>query len=109
MAPAIAFTGTRATVAEFETHGRSEAAIHRWDLVGDDDIGEDAPLTTDAATGSSFSGAASRPAGQSASTAIRESSVQASLALALGQSSGPSTSSKSSSVARYERRSASGS
>jgi hypothetical protein len=35
--PAIAFTGTRVTVDELETHSRSEAALHRWDLVGDDD------------------------------------------------------------------------
>jgi hypothetical protein len=34
---AIAFTGTRITVDELETHSRSEAALHRWDLVGDDD------------------------------------------------------------------------
>jgi hypothetical protein len=35
--PAIAFTGTLVTVDELETHSRSEAALHRWDLVGDDD------------------------------------------------------------------------
>jgi uncharacterized protein (TIGR03083 family) len=35
--PAIIFTGTRITAAELDTHSRSEAAIHRWDLVGDDD------------------------------------------------------------------------
>ena len=35
--PSIAFTGTRLSVDELETHSRSEAAIHRWDLVGDDD------------------------------------------------------------------------
>jgi uncharacterized protein (TIGR03083 family) len=34
--PAITFTGTRITAAELEMHSRSEAAIHRWDLVGDD-------------------------------------------------------------------------
>jgi hypothetical protein len=34
---AITFTGTRITVDELETHSRSEAALHRWDLVGDDD------------------------------------------------------------------------
>jgi hypothetical protein len=33
----ISFTGTRVTVEEMETHSRSEAAFHRWDLVGDDD------------------------------------------------------------------------
>jgi hypothetical protein len=36
--PAIAFTGTTVSVDELRTHTRSEAAIHRWDLVGDDDI-----------------------------------------------------------------------
>jgi uncharacterized protein (TIGR03083 family) len=35
--PAIAFTGTLVSVVEFETHSRSEAAIHRWDLVGTDE------------------------------------------------------------------------
>jgi len=33
--PSITFTGTRLTVDELETHSRSEAAIHCWDLVGD--------------------------------------------------------------------------
>ena len=37
---AIAFTGTRITVDELETHSRSEAALHRWDLVGDDDTSD---------------------------------------------------------------------
>jgi Mycothiol maleylpyruvate isomerase N-terminal domain/MDMPI C-terminal domain len=35
--PAITFTGTRITAAELDMHSRSEAAIHRWDLVGDDE------------------------------------------------------------------------
>jgi hypothetical protein len=35
----IAFTGTEITRGQLDTHSRSEAAIHRWDLVGDDDIG----------------------------------------------------------------------
>jgi hypothetical protein len=35
--PTISFTGTRVSVEEMEMHSRSEAAIHRWDLVGDDD------------------------------------------------------------------------
>src|SRR5947209_8707283 len=35
--PSIAFTGTRLSVDALETHSRSEAAVHRWDLVGDDD------------------------------------------------------------------------
>jgi uncharacterized protein (TIGR03083 family) len=38
--PTIAFTGTRISVDELETHSRSEASIHRWDLVGDDDASE---------------------------------------------------------------------
>jgi uncharacterized protein (TIGR03083 family) len=36
--PTITFTGTRISAQELETHSRSEASIHRWDLVGDDDI-----------------------------------------------------------------------
>jgi uncharacterized protein (TIGR03083 family) len=35
---AVAFTGTTMTAAQFQTHARSEAALHRWDLVGDDDL-----------------------------------------------------------------------
>jgi uncharacterized protein (TIGR03083 family) len=38
--PTILFTGTRISVAELETHSRSEAAIHRWDLVGDDAVSD---------------------------------------------------------------------
>jgi uncharacterized protein (TIGR03083 family) len=34
--PTILFTGTRISAAELETHSRSEAAIHRWDVVGHD-------------------------------------------------------------------------
>jgi hypothetical protein len=36
----IAFAGTRFTAAQLATHQRSEAAIHRWDLVGIDEIGD---------------------------------------------------------------------
>jgi hypothetical protein len=36
--PSIRFTGTSLTVDELEMHSRSEAAIHRWDIVGDDDV-----------------------------------------------------------------------
>lgn len=32
------FTGTTMTAAQSVTHSRSEAAIHRWDIAGDDDI-----------------------------------------------------------------------
>src|SRR5437016_1495028 len=39
--PAITFTGVRMTPDEFETHSRSEASIHRWDLVGGDDVSAD--------------------------------------------------------------------
>lgn len=35
----IPFTGTRFTAAQLLTHQRSEAAIHRWDLVGTDEVG----------------------------------------------------------------------
>jgi hypothetical protein len=34
------FTGRAFTAALLERHSRSEAAIHRWDLVGDDEEGE---------------------------------------------------------------------
>src|SRR5262249_12019672 len=35
----VEFTGARLSAAEFRTHSRSELAIHRWDIVGDDDTG----------------------------------------------------------------------
>jgi hypothetical protein len=35
--PSIAFTGTRITRGKGEVHSRSEAALHRWDITGDDD------------------------------------------------------------------------
>jgi hypothetical protein len=38
--PFFEFTGRTFTVAQAKTHTRSEAAIHRWDLVGDDDLSE---------------------------------------------------------------------
>jgi len=36
---AVLFTGRSMTAADFGMHSRSECAIHRWDLVGRDDIG----------------------------------------------------------------------
>ena len=36
--PAFEFTGRRFTIAQLLTHTRSESALHRWDIVGDDDI-----------------------------------------------------------------------
>lgn len=36
---AVVFTGRAMTAAEFTTHSRSERAIHRWDIVGRDEIG----------------------------------------------------------------------
>lgn len=36
---AVAFTGWQMTAADLRMHGRSEAALHRWDLVGDDEVG----------------------------------------------------------------------
>jgi hypothetical protein len=48
--PAVLFSGRRLGAKEIALHGRSEAAIHRWDLAGDDDAGHDllgqAELTT---------------------------------------------------------------
>jgi uncharacterized protein (TIGR03083 family) len=40
-APNISFTGVRMTIDELAMHSRSEAAIHRWDLVGDDQISDE--------------------------------------------------------------------
>jgi len=38
--PAFQFTGRSFTVAQLSTHSRSEAALHRWDVAGDDDLSE---------------------------------------------------------------------
>ena len=35
----VLFTGRAMTAADFATHSRSECALHRWDLVGRDDVG----------------------------------------------------------------------
>jgi uncharacterized protein (TIGR03083 family) len=35
----VAFSGRSLTAADLAMHGRSEAAVHRWDLAGDDDTG----------------------------------------------------------------------
>lgn len=35
---AVRFSGQRLTAADLSMHGRSEAALHRWDLAGDDEI-----------------------------------------------------------------------
>jgi uncharacterized protein (TIGR03083 family) len=34
----VGFSGRRLSASDLEMHGRCEAAIHRWDLVGDDEI-----------------------------------------------------------------------
>ena len=34
----VPWTGREMVVATFITHTRSELALHRWDLVGDDDV-----------------------------------------------------------------------
>ena len=39
--PCIDFTGTTITVDELTTHSRSEATLHRWDLVGDDALADE--------------------------------------------------------------------
>ena len=36
----VPFTGWQMSVDDLRRHGRSELSLHRWDLVGDDDIGE---------------------------------------------------------------------
>jgi hypothetical protein len=38
--PSIAFTGTRLTKEKSALHSRSEAALHRWDITGDDDTSQ---------------------------------------------------------------------
>lgn len=38
---AVAFTGASMTADLFVTHARSEAAIHRWDIVGDDHVADE--------------------------------------------------------------------
>ena len=38
--PSIAFTGTRLTKEKSELHSRSEAALHRWDITGDDETSQ---------------------------------------------------------------------
>jgi uncharacterized protein (TIGR03083 family) len=35
----VAFTGADLTPMQVMTHVRSELALHRWDLIGDDDVG----------------------------------------------------------------------
>jgi hypothetical protein len=40
-AASVVFTGTELTAEQLMTHARSEAAIHRWDLVGDDDVSDE--------------------------------------------------------------------
>lgn len=35
----IAFSGRQMTAPDFAMHGRSECTLHRWDIVGRDDIG----------------------------------------------------------------------
>ncbi len=36
----VEFTGRPFTAGQLRTHARSEAALHRWDIVGDDDTGD---------------------------------------------------------------------
>ena len=38
-AGSVLFTGRRMTAADFALHGRSECALHRWDIAGRDDAG----------------------------------------------------------------------
>jgi len=38
---AAVFSGRRMSADEIRMHGRSEAAVHRWDLCGDDEIGRE--------------------------------------------------------------------
>jgi uncharacterized protein (TIGR03083 family) len=45
--PTFMFTGTNLTVAQFATHMRSEMTLHRWDIVGDDDLSEQLLIQAD--------------------------------------------------------------
>jgi hypothetical protein len=36
----VSFSGREHSAAELSLHGRSEAALHRWDLVGDDEMSD---------------------------------------------------------------------
>jgi hypothetical protein len=51
---AVAFSNQVLGAEDISLHGRSEAALHRWDLVGDDDVGDEllgrAELTAHATT-----------------------------------------------------------
>jgi hypothetical protein len=38
--PVLRWTNRQVKAAGFVKHSRSECAVHRWDIVGDDDIGE---------------------------------------------------------------------
>jgi hypothetical protein len=38
--PNFLFTGTNLTLAQLATHLRSEMTLHRWDIVGDDDLSQ---------------------------------------------------------------------
>ena len=49
--PGIDFTGTAITVEELTTHSRSEATLHRWDLVGDDALADELLAAPDALDG----------------------------------------------------------
>lgn len=37
----VAFTGAHLTAMQLMTHVRSELALHRWDLIGDDEVGRE--------------------------------------------------------------------
>jgi uncharacterized protein (TIGR03083 family) len=45
--PTFLFTGTNLTVAQLATHVRSEMTLHRWDIVGDDDLSEQLLIQAD--------------------------------------------------------------
>ena len=45
--PTFLFTGTKLTVAQLATHLRSEMTLHRWDIVGDDDLSEQLLIQAD--------------------------------------------------------------
>lgn len=76
------FSGRRLTAAELRLHGRSEAAIHRWDLAGDDGVGQellsDPELTRHAVLvlNSMLEGSAEAPAARAAMAGFGDEPVR---------------------------------
>jgi uncharacterized protein (TIGR03083 family) len=76
------FSGRRMTATDIEMHGRAEAALHRWDLAGDDDVGQDllaAPELTEhavTALNTLVSGSAELPATRARAAGLEGGNVR---------------------------------